>query len=42
LRYRRQKKLVVSTIRPTQMQSIEPQNALEVREEHLYFLSIFA
>jgi hypothetical protein len=37
-RDRRQKKLVVSTIRPTQAQSIEPQNALEVCEEHLYFL----
>ena len=42
LRDRRQEKLVVSTVRPTQAQSIKPQDALEVCEEHLHFLAILA
>ena len=32
----------MSTVRPTEAQSIKPQDALEVREEHLHFLAILA
>jgi hypothetical protein len=42
LRDRRQKKLVVSSVRPTQAQAIKSQDLLEVRKEHLHFLVILA
>jgi hypothetical protein len=42
LRYRRQEKLVVSAIRPTQAQPIKLQYFLEMSEEHLDLLAILA
>jgi hypothetical protein len=42
LRSRREQELVMRTASTTQSQSIELQDALQVREQHLYLLAILA